>query len=107
MDDKEKYSPKERSIHLMCQLQLSRDITLISIPRYGENPKKIQLKSGTNLSLIDDCQMFCATEEGCGNGPLVRIDETKVNGAEINTEHLIGRSVVIPTRFLSLHPNVL
>ena len=106
MGEKETYNPKERSIHLMCQLQLYCDVTLISIPRYGENPRKISLKAGTNLSLIDDCQMFCATEEGCGNGPLVRVDETKIDGSEINPGN-IGRSVVIPARFLKLHPNVL
>lgn len=98
------YKPAERTIHLMCQLRLVQDITLVLVAKYGGEPERIPLKEGTNLSLIDDRQMFCATEEGCGNGPLVRIDETR----EVDNDHrYIGRNVVIPARFLRLHPNVL
>lgn len=104
MGKDEEFKPIEHSIHLMCQLRLCQDITLILIPKYGDDPKKIHLKNGTDLSLIDDRQMFCATEEGCGTGPLVRIEETK--GVEVDRVH-IGRSVVIPARFLNLHPNAL
>lgn len=104
MGKEEEFNPAERSIHLKCQLQLARDVTLILIARYNDESEKIQLKKGTNLTLANDQQIFCATDKGCGNGPLVRIDETK--GIEI-PEKYVGRSVVIPARFLKLHPNVL
>lgn len=104
MGKDEEFKPTERSIHIMCQLRLCQDVTLILIPRYGDDPKTIHLKNGTDLSLMDDRQMFCATEEGCGNGPLVRIEETK--GVDVGREH-IGRTVVIPARFLQIHPNAM
>ncbi len=94
----------DRPIHLKCQLQLIRDVTLIMIARYNGDPERIQLKKGTNLTLVNDRQIFCATDKGCGNGPLVRIDETK--GIEI-LEKYVGRSVIIPARFLKIHPNEL
>lgn len=104
MGDEKEYKPQERPIYLKCQLQLARDVVLIFIARYNDEPEKISLKKGTNLTLIDDRQMFCATDKGCGNGPLVRIDETR--GIEVEAK-FIGRSVVIPARFLKIHPNVL
>lgn len=104
MGKETEFNPADRQIHLKCQLQLRRDVALILVPRYGDDPKKMELKKGTNLTLLDDQQLFCATDQGCGNGPLVRIDESK----DIETEKkYIGRSVVIPARFLKLHPNML
>ncbi len=104
MGKEEEFNPAERSIPLKCQLQLIHDVTLILIARYNDDPERIQLKKGTNLTLVNDRQIFCATDRGCGNGPLVRIDETK--GIEIPDKY-IGRSIIIPARFLKLHPNVL
>lgn len=104
MAKEEEFKPGERAIHLKCQLQLAMDVILIIIQRYNDEPEKVELKKGTNLTLINDQQMFCATDQGCGNGPLVRIDET--HGIKIE-ERYIGRSVIIPARFLILHPNVL
>ena len=104
MAPEKEYKPKERSIHLFCQLQLMRDVTLILILRYNDNPEIIELQKGTWLTLIDDRQMFCATSEGCGSGPAVRIDPTK--GIDIPIQHL-GRILVIPACCIELHPNVL
>ena len=70
----EEFKSSERPIHLKCQLQLKRDVTLILVPEYNAEPEKIRLKKGTSFTLIDDRQMFCATDHGCGNGPLVKID---------------------------------
>ncbi len=101
------FKPSERSIYLNCQLKLVQDLILVLMPRYGADPIKIPLKAGTNLTLVDDRQMFCATEEGCGNGPLVRVDETPVAGQEINEQRCIGQAYLIPARFLAIHPDVL
>jgi|GEM_PF-6487436 len=104
MGKEEEIKYAERSIHLKCQLILNEDVILIFIRNYNDNPEEMKLKKGTNLTLINDQQMFCATDRGCGNGPLVRIDET--NNAEFDNRY-VGRCVIIPARFLSLHPNVL
>ena len=104
MGREEEFKPNERQIHLKCQLQLKMDVILILILRYGENPERVELKKGTNLTLINDQQIFCATDQGCGNGPLVRVDETRE--LEMQKEY-VGRLVVVPAIFLKLHPNVL
>jgi hypothetical protein len=96
--------PAERAIYLSCHLQISKDVTLILIRTYGDEPEKIPLKKGTSVTLIEDRQLFCATDKGCGNGPLVRIEETR--GIDV-PDRYIKKLVVVPARFLKLHPSVL
>lgn len=100
----QEHRPRERQIHLMCQLQLECDVTLVVVPHLGANPEEIALMAGLDLTLVDDAQIFCATKEGCGNGPLVRIDGP---ASLVSEKRYLGKSVVIPARFLKLHPNVL
>ncbi len=103
-EKKEEDFSAERVIHLKCHLQISKDITLILLRKYGEEPEMVHLKKGTSVTLISDCQLFCATDKGCGNGPVVRIEET--SGIDVPSRY-IKKHVVIPARFLKLHPSVL
>ncbi|NCN53168.1 hypothetical protein GW950_01750 [Candidatus Wolfebacteria bacterium] len=98
------YRPQDCSIYDKCHIILKEDIVILEVREYNSEPEKILLKKGTSFTLVDRRSTLCATEKGLGYGPLLKIAETR--GIEIESRY-VGRSIVVPTEFLALHPNVL
>ena len=104
MAEREEFKLPHRMIHLKCLLQVTRNVTVIEILRYNDEPTYIKVPKGTRATLIDDRQGFCANDRWGGSGPTVRIEETKGVGLP---DKYIGRLVIIPSRFLKIHPQAL